>query len=95
MPACFPSDRLLRRIDTFGFHFLTLDVRQDALAHRQVVGELLGEDDWLEWKPEDRVKRIVEAIESRDSAPDSQSVSARKTLAVFQAIALCKRRYGD
>jgi phosphoenolpyruvate carboxylase len=91
----FSVRRLLRRIDTFGFHFLTLDVRQDALVHRQVVGELLGEDDWLEWKPEDRVKRIVEAIESRDSAPDSQSVSARKTLAVFQAIALCKRKHGD
>jgi phosphoenolpyruvate carboxylase len=91
----FSVRRLLRRIDTFGFHFLTLDIRQDALAHRQVVGELLGEDDWLEWNSEDRVKRIVEAIESRDSAPDSQSVNARKTLAVFQAIALCKRRYGD
>lgn len=91
----FAVKRLLRRIDTFGFHFLTLDVRQDALAHRQVVGELLGEDDWLDWKPEDRVKRIIEAIELRDSAPDSQSVNARKTLAVFQAIALCKRKYGD
>jgi len=91
----FSVRRLLRRIDTFGFHFLTLDVRQDALAHRKVIGELLGEDDWLEWKPEDRVTRIVEAIESRDSAPDSQSISARKTLAVFQAIALCKRKHGD
>jgi phosphoenolpyruvate carboxylase len=91
----FAIKRLLRRIDTFGFHFLTLDVRQDALVHRQVVGELLGEDDWLEWKPEDRVKRIVEAIELRDSAPDSQSVNARKTLAVFHAIAVCKRKYGD
>ena len=91
----FAVKRLLRRIDTFGFHFLTLDVRQDALVHRQVVGELLGEDDWLEWNPEDRAKRIVEAIELRDSAPDSQSVSARKTLAVFHAIAVCKRKYGD
>jgi phosphoenolpyruvate carboxylase len=91
----FAVRRLLRRIDTFGFHFLTLDVRQDALVHREVIGELLGEEDWLEWKPEDRAKRIVEAIELRDSAPDSQSVSARKTLAVFHAIAVCKRRYGD
>lgn len=91
----FAVKRLLRRIETFGFHFMTLDVRQDALAHRQVVGELLGEEDWLEWKPEDRVKRIVAAIESRDSAPETQSVAARKTLAVFHAIALCKRRYGD
>ncbi len=91
----FAVKRLLRRIDTFGFHFLTLDVRQDALVHRQVVGELLGEENWLEWRPEDRTRRIVEAIELRDSAPDSQSVAARKTLAVFQAVAFCKRKYGD
>jgi len=91
----FAVRRLLRRIDTFGFHFMTLDVRQDALVHRQVVGELLGEEDWLEWRPEDRAKRIIEAIELRDPAPDLQSVAARKTLAVFQAIAFCKRRYGD
>jgi len=91
----FAVRRLLRRIDTFGFHFMTLDVRQDALVHRQVVGELLGEEDWLAWQPEDRARRIVEAIELRDSAPDSQSVAARKTLAVFQAIAFCKRKYGD
>ncbi len=91
----FAVKRLLRRIDTFGFHFLTLDVRQDALAHRQVVGELLGEENWLEWQAEDRARRIVEAIELRDPAPDSQSVSARKTLAVFQALAFCKRKYGE
>jgi phosphoenolpyruvate carboxylase len=91
----FAVNRLLRRIDTFGFHFMTLDVRQDALAHRQVVGELLGHDDWLEWKPADRAKRIVKAIELRDSAPETQSVHARKTLAVFQAMAFCKRKYGE
>lgn len=90
----FAVKRLLRRIETFGFHFLTLDVRQDALVHRQVVGELLGEDNWLEWTPEDRLARIVDAIESRDSVPDKQSIVARKTLAVFQAIAFCKRKYG-
>ena len=90
----FAVRRLLRRIDTFGFHFVTLDVRQDALAHRRVIGELLGEDDWLNWSSQDRAKRIVEAIELRDSAPDSQSVAARKTLAVFQAMAFCKRKYG-
>ncbi len=91
----FAVNRLLRRIDTFRFHFMTLDVRQDALSHREVVGELLGHDDWLKWKPNDRAKRIVKAIEMRDSAPDSQSVAARKTLAVFQAIAFCKRKYGE
>ena len=90
----FAVERLLRRIDTFGFHFLTLDVRQDAMVLRQVIGELLGEDNWLEWSAADRLARIVEAIESRDSVPEHQSVVARKTLAVFQAIAFCRRKYG-
>jgi phosphoenolpyruvate carboxylase len=58
---------------------------------------LLGEDDWLEWSAGERAKRIVAAIETRDSppVPELQSVVARKTLAVFQAIGFCKRKYGD
>lgn len=91
----FAVRRLLRRIDTFGFHLVTLDVRQDAMVHRQVVGECLGEEDWLEWSAEDRATRIVEAIVAKESAPDSPSIQARKTLAVFQAIAFCRRKYGE
>jgi phosphoenolpyruvate carboxylase len=91
----FAVRRLLRRIETFGFHFMTLDVRQDAMVLRKVVGELLGEDDWLEKPAGERLDRIVEAIRSRDSVLESQSVLARKTLAVFQAIAFCRRKYGE
>ena len=90
----FVVRRLLRRISTFGFHLVTLDVRQDAMVHRQVIGECLGIDDWLDWSPEDRLNRIVEAIKSRDPVPQEQSVNVRKTLAVFQAIAFCRRKYG-
>ena len=91
----FAVRRLLRRISTFGFHLVTLDVRQDAMVHRKVIGECLGIDDWLEWSAEDRLARIVEAIRSRDSAPQDQSVAVRKTLGVFQAIAFCRRKYGE
>jgi len=90
----FAVKRLLRRIDTFGFHLVTLDIRQDAEVHRRVVGECLGEDDWEEMKSEDRAARIIEAIESRESAPDHISTQARKTLSVFHAIASCRRKYG-
>lgn len=90
----FAVTRLLRRIETFGFHFMTLDVRQDALVLRKVVGELIGEDGWLDMDASVRLERIVEAIRSRDSVNDQQSVLARKTLAVFQAIAFCRRKYG-
>ena len=90
----FAVRRLLRRIGTFGFHLVTLDVRQDALVHRQVIGELLGEDGWMEKTAEERCERLIEAIESKESALDQQSILARKTLAVFQAIAFCRRKYG-
>jgi len=90
----FSVKRLLRRIETFGFHFMTLDIRQDAMVLRQVVGELLGDDKWLEKSPQARLERIVEAIRARDSVSETQSVLARKTLAVFQAISFCRRKYG-
>jgi len=35
--ALFSVRRLMRRLETFGFHLATLDVRQDALVHRAVV----------------------------------------------------------
>ena len=91
----FAVRRLLRRIDTFGFHLVTLDVRQDAEVHRSVVGECLGDDEWAERSPEDRAQRIVEAIESREGAPLNLSTQARKTIAVFQSIAACRRKYGQ
>jgi phosphoenolpyruvate carboxylase len=90
----FAVRRLLRRIDTFGFHLVTLDIRQDALLHRQVIGECLGIADWLDWSPQDRAARIVDAIRMKDPAPVRQSITVRKTLAVFQAIAFCRRKYG-
>ena len=90
----FVVQRLLRRIHTFGFHMVTLDVRQDAMVHRKVVGECLGEDDWLEMSADERSERIIDAINTRESAPMTLSTQARKTMAVFQAIAFCRRKYG-
>jgi len=90
----FLVQRLLRRIHTFGFHMVTLDVRQDAEVHRKVVGECLEDDEWMERSPEERAERIIEAINSRENAPMNLSTQARKTIAVFQAIAFCRRKYG-
>jgi len=90
----FLVQRLLRRIHTFGFHMVTLDVRQDAEVHRQVVGECLGEEDWLELTASERAERIIEALNTRENAPMTLSTRARKTIAVFQAIAFCRRKYG-
>ncbi len=90
----FVVKRLLRRIHTFGFHMVTLDVRQDAEVHRRVVGECLGDDAWMERSAEERAARIIEAINAREVQPMHLSTRARKTIAVFQAIAFCRRKYG-
>ena len=90
----FSVRRLLRRIDTFGFHLITLDVRQDAQVHREVIGECLREEDWDDWPAEKRARRIAIAIRNREAPPDTLGTKARKTIAVFQAIAFCRRKYG-
>ena len=87
-------ERLLRRAQTFGFHLATLDVRQNALVHRRVVGEGLGEARWLELDSEARTARLKEALERRESPVGTLSSEARRTLAVFQAIAHARRKYG-
>jgi len=90
----FAVSRLRRRVETFGFHVATLDVRQNALVHRKVVGEGLSEEGWLDYTVEDRTTRLKEALERRESPRSSLSSEARRTLSVFQAIAHCRRKYG-
>ena len=38
----FQVRRLIRRVRTFGFHLATLDIRQNAGAHRSVIAQGLG-----------------------------------------------------
>jgi phosphoenolpyruvate carboxylase len=90
----FAVNRMLRRIETFGFHIATLDIRQNALVHRRVVGEGLQEKDWCRLTSAERTSRLKEALERRESPLGSLSSEARRTLAVFQAIAHCRRKYG-
>ncbi len=90
----FAVRRLQRRVDSFGFHLVTLDVRQDAEVHRAVIAECLGEDDWEDQPAQKRAERLVIALRNRESLPQHLSTQARKTIAVFQAIAFCRRKFG-
>ncbi|MEE9570667.1 MAG: phosphoenolpyruvate carboxylase [Gammaproteobacteria bacterium] len=91
----FAVYRFLRRIETFGFHVATLDIRQNALVHRRVVGEGLQDEDWLNRTSEARTARLKEALYRRESPVGRLSSEGRRTLAVFQAIAHCRRKYGS
>lgn len=90
----FALRRLMRRVETFGFHFLGLDLKQDARTIRQVIGRCLNEKDWLERSPEGRAERIREALRRNESPHAELDNESKRALAVFQAIAFCRRKYG-
>jgi phosphoenolpyruvate carboxylase len=90
----FAVQRLIRRIETFGFHLAGLDVRQEASVHRSVIAEGLGEPEWERMSIEARRDRLLQALAARELPRDELSSQARKVLAVFQAIGFCRRKYG-
>ena len=87
--------RMLRRVRTFGFHLATLDVRQHADVHRQIVGQGLAEPDWASRNPSDRAARLSEAIAADESPSTILDAAGKRALWVFEAMEYCSHRYGD
>jgi phosphoenolpyruvate carboxylase len=86
--------RLLLRIDTFGFHLATLDVRQHADVHHRVIAQGIGDPSWTARPPAERHDFLVAAIE-RDMGPRGElDALGKRTVAVFEAIMQCRHRYG-
>jgi phosphoenolpyruvate carboxylase len=92
----FAVERLLRRVETFGFHLVTIDVRQHAQVHRAVLATLLGDPVWGSRPPAERFARLRRVLESGERPPPvaSPDAQAARVLEVFQAIADCRARYG-
>ena len=90
----FYIQRFLRRIDTFGFHIATLDVRQHTSIHHQVLAKGLDDPQWLTRSPADRTARLAEAL-SRDMGPRAElDPLGKRTLGVFEAMVQGRHRYG-
>jgi phosphoenolpyruvate carboxylase len=90
----FAVRRLLWRIDTFGFHLATLDLRASAAVHHQVLAQGLDDPAWCGRNALERHARLVEILE-RDIGPTgSFDALAKRTLAVFDAISQSRHRYG-
>ncbi len=90
----FGVRRLLRRVETFGFNLATLDVRQDSLVHREVIGRLLAEEGWLDLSVGERSARLRQALEAAEAPSVEPDEGAEAVLEVFRAIGECQRRYG-
>lgn len=90
----FQVRRLLWRIDTFGFHLATLDLRQHATVHHTVLAQGLDDPQWCQRPPAQRHARLVELLE-RDSGPSGAfDALGKRTLAVFDAVVQSRHRYG-
>ena len=90
----FPLQRLMRRVDTFGFHLAALDVRQHTEVHHRVIAQGLDDPHWLTRTPEERHAVLVDAIE-RDMGPRAElDPLGKRTLGVFDSMLQCRHRYG-
>jgi phosphoenolpyruvate carboxylase len=86
--------RLLRRIDTFGFHLASLDVRQHASVLHAIIAR--GNDDpaWLGCSRAERRRRLAEILE-KDAGPRVDlDALGKRNLAAFEAFAQARHRYG-
>ena len=90
----FQVRRLLWRIDTFGFHLATLDLRQHTRVHHAVIAQGLDDAHWMTRAPAERHAKLVELLESDTGPIGSFDALGKRTLAVFEAIVQSRHRYG-
>ena len=86
--------RLMRRIDTFGFHLATLDVRQHASVLHQVISRGYDDPQWLERSSAERRELLADALEHDRGPAIELDALGKRNLAVFEAIAQGRHRYG-
>ena len=88
--------RFLRRVETFGFHLLTLDIRQDSVVHRAAVGQALAEPEFINWSAEQRVEHLSQALQAmpQESVTAEEGSELAQCLAVMQAIKQGLAKYG-
>jgi phosphoenolpyruvate carboxylase len=94
--------RLIRGVETFGFHLATLDLRQNADVHARVVGELLAtagvSSDYQSLDEAARVALLRRELASERllaSPYSSYSAEATSELAIVRATAEVHALYGS
>ncbi len=93
---------LIRLVESFGFHLLQLDIRQESTVHTRTVVAVLQQIDpdfdYAAASEAERLQRLaawighIDAIEVRDGEMDDE---AREALAVFRRMAKLQTEVGD
>jgi phosphoenolpyruvate carboxylase len=93
--------RLIRAVETFGFHLATLDMRQNSAVHERVVAELLKTagvaDDYAALPEDERVALLRRELESPrllTSPYADYSEETASELAIVRAAAEAHGKYG-
>ena len=93
--------RLIRSVETFGFHLATLDLRQNSAVHERVVAELLKvagvEADYLSLGESQRVSLLRHELSNARPLASSfadYSDETKSELAILRAAAQAHATYG-
>ncbi len=103
-------DRLIYKVSIFGFHFATMDIRQDSRVHGRLVEELIAllsnyaggspsDKLYTEMDPEERME-VVESLAalfplSRNIAEELPAGISRETILSLQAALRIQRLNGE
>jgi len=90
----------IRLVETFGFHLMQLDIRQESTRHAEAVAEILQAAlaiDYLALPEERRIELLAEAIANPAALEyelETLSEATTEILRVFQVIAQMRRELG-
>lgn len=94
--------RLIRQVELFGFHLLTLDIRQHSAEHEKALTEILKSlgivENYGELSEEQKIKLLTDLL--ADPRPLTSpymrfSPETEQSLELFRVIARAKETFGD
>ncbi len=92
---------LIRLVETFGFHLMQLDVRQESTHHSEAVADILSAAIGLDYNPlneSQRLEVLGQAISSSNGLiynPSQLKETTRNTLDVFRVMTDMRREIGE
>ncbi|MCM3634978.1 MULTISPECIES: phosphoenolpyruvate carboxylase [Paenibacillus] len=93
--------KLLRQVELFGFHLMTLDIRQHSQEHENAMTEVLHKlgivDNYSELSEDEKIKVLVKLLEDQrplTSHHIEYSASTRECLDVYEVVAKAQKEFG-
>ncbi|WP_374604703.1 phosphoenolpyruvate carboxylase [Arenimonas sp.] len=90
----FAVRRLLRRVQAFGFHLATLDLRQESSQHDAALAAVFADEGFPDRDWQDRAQRLRDLLADTTKASNPTADDARSVLDVFRTVADSLPRYG-